>query len=88
MVEMDIVGRVLTVVDIVVEDWCTDLILLEHTKVGCIGLCLLMCGHNHHKTGHALHCVCRNLRSTLLLFVGLQGRAHHGHTGYKKWYLP
>jgi hypothetical protein len=84
MVEMDIVDRVLMVVDIVAEDWRTDLILLEHTKFGRIDLCLLMCCHNHHKTGHSLHFVFRNLCNALLQFVELQEHAHHDHTGYKK----
>lgn len=87
-VGMDTVDRALTVVDIVVEDWGTDLTLLERMKVGRIDLLyLLMYCHSHRKTGHSLHFVYHNFRSTLLHFVELQEHAHHDRIEYKMWYL-
>ncbi len=87
-IEMDIVDRALMVVNSVAEDWCTDLILPEHTQVDYIDPCLPTCCRNYHKTAHAPHSVYRNLCSTPLLLVELQEHAHHDHTAYKKLYLP
>ena len=83
MVAMEMVDRVLTVEDMVFEDWCTDLILLDHTQVGCVDLCLPTCCHKHHKNVHGLHCVSRNLCSTQPQLVELQEYARHGRTEYK-----
>ena len=78
-----VVDRVLTVVDIVVEDYYTDLILLAYTQAGRMDPCLLMYCHSRHKTAHALHSVFRNSRTALPQFVELPAHAHHDHTGYK-----
>jgi hypothetical protein len=81
-----IVDTVLTVVYIVAGDWYTDLSLLEHTTVGRMDLCPLMCCRSHRKTAHSPHFVFRNLCSTLSQSVQRQEHAHHDHTGYKMSY--
>ena len=79
--------RVLTVVSIAVEDWCTDLILTDHTKVASIDLSLLTCCRSRHKNGHWLYFVFHNLCSALLRFVVPRERVHHDHTECKMWWL-
>jgi hypothetical protein len=87
VIEMDTVDRVMTAVDIVAEDWCTDQTRLERTKVGCIGLYLLMYCHSHHRTEHSLRFVCHNFRSILPHFVQVQEHVYHGHTEYRMWFV-
>jgi hypothetical protein len=82
-VEMDIVDKAPTVVDMVFESYCTGLTLLEYTKVGRMDPCLLMYCHSHHKTGRLLRFVCRNFRTVLPPSVGQHARAHRARTAYK-----
>src|SRR5437763_471424 len=46
-------------------------------------LCLLMCCHTLHKTGHSLHFVFHNFRTVLPQLVELHEHAHRDRTGYK-----
>jgi hypothetical protein len=86
-VVIDIVGRVLMVVDMVFVDWYIGPIPLVCTRVGRMDPCLLMYCHSHHKIARLLRCVFRNFRTLLLQLVVLHVHAHHDHTGYKTWCL-